>query len=139
MIKVTDLMIGDYVFHYGKVWKVYSLEGPLPRKEERFNDKAIITLWCDGLISVLEEEVFPISITKDSLIQNDYEPRKILRYTEYVSPDGRIVASHEYTNYKAWNFHFDNEDFETIGDVECEYIHELQHALNHHGFSTVLK
>lgn len=60
MIKIEELHIGQKViYNYNSlVCFVYRISSPYPDKNERFNNKPTIDLWCgDGFITVLESEI----------------------------------------------------------------------------------
>lgn len=58
-MKLEELNYGDLVEYNGSVCRVYGLCGPMPDKDPRFNDKPTVTLWCNGLITVLLDEIKP--------------------------------------------------------------------------------
>jgi hypothetical protein len=60
---VNELRIGNYVSQNSFMGYVYSIESPLPRKEERFNDKALVTLFDNGLTTITINEIEPIILT----------------------------------------------------------------------------
>lgn len=67
MIRIEDLKIGQRVHYNGIVCKVYSIMSPHPDKNERYNNKPVIEL-CDGagIITALEEDIFPCDDTENS-------------------------------------------------------------------------
>lgn len=56
-MELKDLRFGDYVEYNGSICKVYGLCGPMPDKDPRYNDKATVTLWCNGLLTVTLDEI----------------------------------------------------------------------------------
>lgn len=58
-MKLEEIKYGDLVEYNGSVCRVYGLCGPMPDKDPRFNDKPTVTLWCNGLITVLLDEIKP--------------------------------------------------------------------------------
>lgn len=58
MISIYNLRIGQKVKYNGIVCKVYSIIGPHPDSNERYNDKPVIELYDGiGLILALEDEI----------------------------------------------------------------------------------
>lgn len=58
-MQLKELKYGDLVEYNGSVCRVYGLCGPMPDNDPRFNDKPTVTLWCNGLITVLLDEIKP--------------------------------------------------------------------------------
>lgn len=56
-MELKDLRFGDYVEYNGSICEVYGLCGPMPDKDPRYNDKATVTLWCNGLLTVTLDEI----------------------------------------------------------------------------------
>jgi hypothetical protein len=54
---LNKLKFGDQVIYNNHVCKVYGLCGPMPDKNPYYNDKATVTLWCNGLITVALDDV----------------------------------------------------------------------------------
>ncbi len=121
-MKANELMAGDLVQYNGVVCRVYGLELPFPRKNERFNNKAIIHLWHNGFIDALEEEVFPIPLTAEILEKNEFINKLLVINinTEngllYVDNKGSFAIEILFHNKAA------------VCMAAC-YVHELQHAL----------
>lgn len=56
---LNKLKFGDYVEYNDNICQVYGLCGPMPDKDPQYNDKATVTLWCYGLITVTLDEIEP--------------------------------------------------------------------------------
>ena len=56
---LNKLKFGDQVIYNNHVCKVYGLCGPMPNEDPRYNDKATVTLWCYGLITVTLDDIEP--------------------------------------------------------------------------------
>ena len=75
----------------------------------------------------------PIIITKEFLEKNGFKFEekpflKELNVDHYVSQDGRIwIGKWSNSNDKDWCCHIDNEDYETVGSSDIQFVHELQH------------
>ena len=75
-------------------------------------------------------ELKPIHITKEILEKNGFELSNDFCYECWQNQDGRVTVSNfTNTNGRSWNVHIDNEDFDTMGEIEIEHVHELQHML----------
>jgi hypothetical protein len=72
-VKETELRIGNLVSQNGYPGLVYSIESALPRREERFNDKVVITLYDSGLSTVTLDQVSPVTITDDLLTRFGFQ------------------------------------------------------------------
>lgn len=66
-MEVKELRIGNYVKYNGSVVSVYAISNPMPSKDKHFDNKAKITLWCNGLIDATIDEIEPIPITDELL------------------------------------------------------------------------
>lgn len=74
--------------------------------------------------------VEPIKLTPEILEKNGWKKEDVYGiHTQWVSEDGRCIATTEYTNQKKWGVHFDSKGYSTIGHFECDNMHELQQAL----------
>ena len=73
MLKNNELRIGNLVMQNGFYGYVYSIDSPEPRKEKRFSDKAIITLFDNGLTTVPIDEIEPIPLTEEWLLKFGFE------------------------------------------------------------------
>lgn len=61
---LNKLRFGDEVLYYNTVCEVYGLCGPMPNEDLYYNNKATVTLWCNGLwcnglITVALDDVTP--------------------------------------------------------------------------------
>lgn len=63
-MEVNELRIGNLVSQNNFFGYVYSIESAEPRKEKRFSDKVIVTLFDNGLTAVTIDEVEPIPLTE---------------------------------------------------------------------------
>lgn len=57
---LNKLKFGDQVIYNDHVCEVYGLCGPMPDIDPHYNDKATVTLWCNGLITVTLDELTAI-------------------------------------------------------------------------------
>jgi len=62
MIRITDLMINDPVVYNGHLCFVYGISQAQPRKHVRYNDKPIVELECNGLVTALETDIDGIPV-----------------------------------------------------------------------------
>ena len=56
---LNKLRFGDEVLYNNTICEVYGLCGPMPNTDPHYNDKATVTLWSYGLITVTLDEVEP--------------------------------------------------------------------------------
>lgn len=56
---LNKLKFGDQVIYNDHVCEVYGLCGPMPNEDPYYNNKATVTLWSYGLITVTLDEVEP--------------------------------------------------------------------------------
>lgn len=77
------------------------------------------------------KHIRPIPITDEILKKNGFRVvASIVGYYELESKDGRInINNASNTLGRSWNIHIDNEDFDTIGSMDVEYVHQLQQVL----------
>lgn len=121
-MKANELMIGDWVHSsfFGKTRVTSSKE------YEGYG--WVVTSGSQDWKA--DASLSPIPITAEILEKNGFyrEKQTFINDLTWVSDDGQIIFS-KLSNWKEWNVHFDNECFESIGNIECDYVHELQHAL----------
>lgn len=135
-MKVTELQINDLVGYNGIIGRVYATSMPFPRKEERYNDKAIITLAVDGFIDALESEVEPIPLTTEILEKNGFHTnydhtllgsriyhRMCGKYNEYE------VVVRMLNGWIKIKSHDDRVTDILAIDIQPRFVHQLQHAL----------
>ena len=56
---LNNLRFGDEVLYNNTIFEVYVLCGPMPNEDPYYNNKATVTLWCNGLITVALDDVEP--------------------------------------------------------------------------------
>ena len=131
-MKVEEFMIGDWVYTDGELSNVLS-----PSTEnceiETMDEKGYIRKYDE---IEAKDYIEPIPITKDILEKNGFKKRKYEsmfcnnEQTEYINKDKTIIINgFSNTTGKDWNCHIDNDDMETIGCADIQYVHELQHLL----------
>lgn len=74
-MRIEDLNIGNFVYYNEQriPMPVYSLSNPMPDKNELFNNKATVTLWCDGFIPATLNQIDGIPITHTLLLDNGFK------------------------------------------------------------------
>lgn len=115
-MKVYELMVGDLVLHNGKVIRVDAVH---KRKIGYHKTKDKLTWLFNGQFE-------PILLTPEILEKNGFKKDFELQGC-YWRPDCRkycIVKEIE-----TWYFAFRHMDGGHICIFECNYVHELQHAL----------
>lgn len=68
-MEVKELRVGNYVKYNGSIVSVYAISNPTPNKDKHFNNKARVTLWCNGLIDAIIDKIEPIPITEELLLK----------------------------------------------------------------------
>lgn len=120
-IRVTDLMVGDFVLHDGKVIRVDAVH---KRKIGYHKTKDKLTWLFSGQFE-------PIQLTHEILEKNGFEREGVI-VSLYEGIDHRVTIhdDKEYMNSNnEWYVHVDSEDFCSIANCELTYVHELQHLL----------
>lgn len=123
-MKANELQINDLVEYNGIVGRIYATSMPFPRKEERYNDKAIITLAVNGFIDALEEEISPIHLTAEILEKNGWW----LENEDFYRHKGVDFLLWWYRGI--WSVEIETKfgvEYHSFTDIH--YVHELQHAL----------
>lgn len=72
-MKATELRIGNLVTQNGFLGYVYSIKSAEPRVNKRYSDKEIITLFDNGLTVVTIEDIKPIPLTEEWLLNFGFE------------------------------------------------------------------
>lgn len=119
-LKVTDLMVGDWVKSFGAPHKVVGIRTDMlePHIKTNMSD----TWYEEGIEDLLE----PIPLTPEILEKNGFKRDFELKGC-YWRPDCRkycIVKEIE-----TWYFAFRHMGGGHICISECNYVHQLQHAL----------
>ena len=126
-MEVDKLMIRDAVMYNGYHWYIHSIEGPLPRNEDRFSDKHVLTIFNGGLITVSEDEIEPIELTSKMLSEIGFTLTSIGAYMD-VNETTWIYVNVEGTGIEISNG-FKNTDYEYESvslPIEIKYLHQLQ-------------
>lgn len=131
-LKVTDLMVGDWV---------YDNDYPMQITEIKFRRrgeppyKLIGSLKRDGLEmeSISLDYIQPIPITKELLEKNGFVRENLITsYNHYTGIDNRVSLNDDFyyiNSRNTWHVHVDSEDYCTIANCELTYLHELQNLL----------
>ena len=123
-MRVSELMIGDYVNYRGQIIKVTSLYDKGGSNEVGWSDKE--SVWVNGRC------IEPIPLTPEILEKNGFEKQWQDNY-EYFNDDENlsIIFHPKSSNYT--NGAYDYIDIEkgclTINEMPITFVHELQHAL----------
>ena len=149
MIKVKDLMIGDWVLAEGRplqVTNISILGGDIIRVMNPFMSYDIayasnIVALSKGAkdinkiepIPLSEEILHKIGFKNDVLAEKSIIAEGASNFSVIlISEDSRITINNidEYLNsFNKWNVHIDTEDMRTLCIAEITYVHELQHLL----------
>jgi len=119
-MNANELRIRNLVeYQKGCYGYVYSIESAEPRKNKRFSDKSIITIFDGGLLSVPIDEIDPIPLTEDWLLKMGFVYRGIY----YHFPNHDIFKLEQYKNKNAyWLRHAS----ESLDSVRINHVHTLQ-------------
>lgn len=71
-MKSDELRLGNWVMYNDVLTKIYSISLPLPSENKHFDNKEIVTLWCNGLIDATCDEIEPIKLTEQMLLDNGF-------------------------------------------------------------------
>ena len=119
MLKNNELRIGNLVSQNSSYGYVYSIESPLPRKEKRFSDKVVITLFDNGIISIPIDEITPIQLTEEWLLKFRFDKDDFCSlYIRYTL--NNITIIHDTKNN---TFLVDGIKYKL---VYLKYVHQLQ-------------
>lgn len=129
VIGVTELMLGDFVY--------CSVYGDNPRRIVNLNLDYINNIGSVKFLGYDSEvnisTLQPIPITPIALELNDFSQTFSDKvngedFVIYMSKDKRVLINKLSNSIDdGWYCHIDNEDMETIGGADIQYIHELQH------------
>jgi hypothetical protein len=119
---IQELKIENYVKYNGSVVSVYAISNPVPNKDKHFDNKARVTLWCNGLIDATIDEIEPIPITEELLLKIGFKKDRngYFNYRDY-NDELSIRFSPNYTFIEYANLHFNPEDV-----TETNYCSSLE-------------
>lgn len=126
-LKVTDLMVGDWVMSFGAPHKIIGVRTDMfePHIKTDMSD----TWYEEGIENLLE----PIPLTPEILEKNGFKRENLITsYNHYTGIDNRVSLNDDfyYINSRdVWSVHVDSEDYCTIANCELIYLHELQNLL----------
>jgi hypothetical protein len=134
MIDIRELRIGNYIGYYSYNENDITID---KIKSIYFDDTTQIYMvelasgkYAHSNISL--QGLVPISLTEEILLKCGMETtyNEILKSKEYQHHTNKFhLTICDYTNYRKWNVHIDNCDFQTIGSGECDYLHQLQNLV----------
>lgn len=129
IMNISELMVGDYVYcseHRNTPCRIMNLN------LDYINNKGSVKFLgydSEADISTLQ----PIPLTPIILELNDFSQTfndKVNGgdFIIYMSRDRRILINKlSNSSDDCWYCHIDNEDMETVGGADIQYVHELQH------------
>jgi hypothetical protein len=112
MIKASELRIGNLVSQNGFFGYVYSIESALPRQEQRFSDKDLVTLFDNGITTVQIDEIKPIPLTEKGLINFGFSELEKNSRTFFVNNKFKLEMSN------GGNIYYNK--------IRIPYVHSLQ-------------
>lgn len=128
-LKVTDLMVGDWVMSFGAPHKIIGVRTDMfePHIKTDMSD----TWYEEGIENLLE----PIPLTPEILEKNGFETKKIMPFEQEfehrVGVDGRVELDNrsEYIHSNnTWAMYI-RGDRGFTSYIELSFLHEIQHAL----------
>lgn len=135
MIDIKELRIGNYITDqwnstYTSIESI-NKEGIGLVIEDDGNWSECASRWIEPIIRI--DVIFGIPLTEEILLKcgmkTTYDELIKLKEYQLVTNKFYIAINCEYTNYRKWNVHIDNCDFQTIGSGECDYLHQLQNLV----------
>ena len=125
MMKATELMVGNIVEIDGKPQRIRSVTR---RKVAycRLNspNQSYARIHDIAPIPITEELLVRIGLKRENVICSEkYFFKNIPNYTI-------VVKSHSNTIGRDWSVHIDNDDADSVADVDIQYLHQLQNLLN---------
>lgn len=141
MINTNELMRGNKV---------------IVGKDSDWEKVVVIDEIFDGIVGLQEREyttsaslIDPITITEELLLKNGFEKRLLIegneRYDDWVSYEkevnGYFLEIRHCSNSieRDWSVHVDNDHHCSIGEIDIEYVHQLQNFCTLCGFEIELK
>ena len=124
-MKATELMIGNIVEVNG-----------VPQRIRQVSRRKIgyCPLGSPTRSYARVNEVNPIPITEELLVRNGLKRENVICSEKYFFkniPNYTIVVkSHSNTIGRDWSVHIDNDDADSVADVDIQYLHQLQNLLN---------
>lgn len=121
---IEELSVGNFVYlKNGKLLQGLQVTG--------IGDSFVNLKTSDEYPNVLYplNDIEPIPLTKEILKKNEFIDYSF-PFAYFCSKDRRIeVKAITNSGDGYWCVHVDNEDFETIGSCDVQYVHEMQHLL----------
>lgn len=133
-MKAEDLMIGDWVMWKNRQVQIASVSGIV----YSFGQIDVVLAHCndDNLLEKHDiKSVSPIPLTPELLERNGFVPAKKFRTHHFVQDDIYIAVSQ-------WGRISVSSRGEKRGNrmnIDCHYLHELQHALKLCGINLEIK
>lgn len=127
-MKATELMVGNIVKHpEGYTMTVFGIKGGYATGVINVND----TLY-DSQQKI--KNLSPIPITEELLVRIGLKRENVICSEKYFFkniPNYTIVVKN-YSNTigRDWSVHIDNDDADSVADVDIQYLHQLQNLLN---------
>lgn len=124
-MKATELMVGNIVEIDGKPQRIRSVTR---RKVAycRLNspNQSYARIHDIAPIPITEELLVKIGLKRENAICSDkYFFKNIPNHTI-------VVKNYSNTIGRDWSVHIDNDDADSVADVDIQYLHQLQNILN---------
>lgn len=72
-MEINELRVGNYVSYNGLNLEVYSIENKYTRADNRYNNKVLVDLVCDGFITARLDEIQGIPLTEQILLNYGFK------------------------------------------------------------------
>jgi hypothetical protein len=127
-MKETELRIGNLVSQNGFQCLVYSIESAMPRREERFNDKVLITLYDSGLATVTLDQVSAVVLTEEWLFKFGFAKQDYTMSGCNIYKLGNIIIMNSFVNPQRESMGITIEGISppTWSLKDLRFVHQLQ-------------
>lgn len=131
---IKKLQIGDYVYntHHKKIIKLTAYDFFTHGHNE--HGAQYLTTYSQLTFG---RDLEPIPLTEEFFEKNGFVLNNMFfpLYKKYDSEDKRIIITDEANSGDGyWYVHIDNEDFDTIGACDVNYVHQFQQLLRLCGY-----
>jgi len=127
-MKETELRIGNLVSQNGFQCLVYSIESAMPRREERFNDKVVITLYDSGLATVTLDQISAVTLTEEWLLKFGFAKQDYTMSGCDIYKLGNIIIMNSFVNPQRESMGITIEGISppTWSLKDLQWVHQLQ-------------
>jgi hypothetical protein len=139
-MKIEEIRIGSLIEYNGVLCKVYSIEGKLPRRDEKYNNKERITLSDEGgLISCLLEDISPVVVDEDLLVSFFVSNKKALTYNIFLERNRHLAITPSKVSSFVYLCETHRDDPLTITDLICLHNYDYDGLLYAHKIQNLIQ